>query len=214
MDFGKVKPEEMARIDFALPPDHAFTSRTLPGPPAGAPQVFVGCPIWASKDWAGKVYPPGAREKEYLKHYARQFNTIELNTTHYRIPDPDTIEKWKLATAPGFRFCPKIPQVISHDRALVDAEALTQAFCLSVAGLGERLGVAFLQLPPSFGPANGPILANYLRQFPASIPLAVEFRHPDWFNQPAVWHQTLAMLRDHGVSTVITDVAGRRDALH
>ncbi|MBC7922415.1 MAG: DUF72 domain-containing protein, partial [Ferruginibacter sp.] len=90
----------------------------------------------------------------------------------------------------------------------------TQAFCLSVAGLGERLGVAFLQLPPSFGPANGPILANYLRQFPASIPLAVEFRHPDWFNQPAVWHQTLAMLRDHGVSTVITDVAGRRDALH
>jgi uncharacterized protein YecE (DUF72 family) len=178
-----------------------------------SPGVYVGCPIWANREWIGKIYPPGTREKDYLRLYTRQFNTIELNTTHYRIPDAQTVERWKHAASPGFTFCPKIPQIISHERQLQSVEALTEEFCLSMAGLGDHLGISFLQLPPYFGPKNWRSLENFLSYFPSAIPLAVEFRHPDWFAKNT-WEQTLERLNYYRISTVMTDVAGRRDVLH
>lgn len=213
MDFGKIDAPAFDQINFTLPEDHPFNRKVLSGKRVPSPGVYVGCPIWANREWIGKIYPSGTREKDYLRLYARQFNTIELNTTHYRIPDSEKIERWKQASSPGFTFCPKIPQLISHERQLQSVEALTEEFCLSIAGLGEYLGISFLQLPPYFGPKNWPSLENFLGHFPSAIPLAVEFRHPDWFEKNT-WAQTLERLNHYRTSTVMTDVAGRRDVLH
>ncbi|MEZ4905865.1 MAG: DUF72 domain-containing protein [Spirosomataceae bacterium] len=108
-----------------------------------SPQCFVGPPIWANKQWVGKIYPSNAKEKDFLYYYTRQFNTIELNVTHYQIPNEATVQRWKEAAHKDFRFCPKWPQEISHDRQLIGCEALSQAFTQAVLGLGENLGTTF-----------------------------------------------------------------------
>ncbi|NVO30905.1 DUF72 domain-containing protein [Hymenobacter lapidiphilus] len=215
MDFGRLS--DLRYVDFRLPADHpetaAVLARALPTQPA-PPAVYVGCPIWTNKAWLGSYFPQGIKDADYLHHYARQFNSIELNTTHYRIPDAPTVRKWREAVPESFRFCPKIPQVISHDRALYNADDLTTSFCRAIEGLGPTLGHAFLQLPPTFGPEHLRRLERYLLDFPAFVPLAVELRHPGWFSDAGLLATVTAMLEALGKPLVISDVAGRRDALH
>ncbi len=214
MDFGKLS--DISTVDFTLPADAPQTKVVLQKNvhQTNKPVVYVGCPIWTNKDWLGKVYPSMAKEKDFLYHYARQFNTIELNTTHYRIPDTETIERWKAAATPGFTFSPKFPQIISHEKQLDEAEDLTLDFCEAIRGLGEHLGTSFLQLAPNFSPKYFPLLESYVRFFPKDIPLAIEFRHQDWFKPSLVSTKAFELLEQYNISTVITDVAGRRDVLH
>ena len=214
MDFGKLPSIE--NVDFTLPPDHPDTAAVLAQVPPGAhqPHVYVGCPVWTCKEWLGKWYPATAKEKDYLHFYARQFNTIELNTTHYRIPDAATIARWRASAGQGFAFCPKWPQQISHDNLLQNVDPASRAFVDSILGLHDSLGVSFLQLPPVFSPRQHGILADFIGKFAPAVPLAVEFRHAGWFQNHAGVAETFGLLRHHNVATVITDVAGRRDALH
>ncbi|MFN8344494.1 MAG: DUF72 domain-containing protein [Spirosomataceae bacterium] len=216
MDFGK--PEDISKVNFKLSADHPFTAETLHQTtselPVAEKRCFVGPPVWANKEWVGKIYPTTAKEKDFLYHYARQFNTIELNVTHYQIPNEATIQRWRDAAAPGFRFCPKWPQEISHDRQLKGCEVLSRAFTEAVLGLEQYLGTTFLQLAPYFDPSQLRILTSFLKGLPAHFPIAVEFRHPGWFSDLSLWREALSMLHSMGVGTVMSDVAGRRDVLH
>lgn len=216
MDFGKI--DNISDVDFALPPSHPSTSVVLGAQlhktPNQKPQVFVGCPVWSNKNWVGKIYPSVAKEKDFLYHYTRQFNTIELNVTHYQSPSPDTIAKWKTAATDRFTFCPKFPQAISHDSQLSGVENQTLQFCEAVLALGTNLGTTFLQLAPYFDHKKLPILASFLKSLPKQLPVAVEFRNPVWFSDAGLWRETIEILQSHNVGTVITDVAGRRDVLH
>ncbi|OUJ71657.1 DUF72 domain-containing protein [Hymenobacter crusticola] len=214
MDFGRLS--DLRYVDFRLPPDHPETAAVLARAQAveQTPRVFVGCPIWTNKAWLGSYFPAGIKDTDYLHHYARQFNSIELNTTHYRIPDAPTVRKWRDATPAGFQFCPKLPQSISHDRELYNADDLTTTFCRAISGLDDRLGWTFLQLPPTFGPEHLPRLERYLLDFPDYVPLAVELRHPAWFSDPGLRESVFAMLEALGKTLVISDVAGRRDVMH
>ena len=215
MDFGFLP--DLETVDFRLPPDHPDTVRQLnlnAREVAVLPAFYIGAPQWLNKEWLGTLYPATAKDKEFLHHYARQFNTIELNTTYYRIPDEATIKRWRAAVSPEFRFCPKFPQLISHEKLLTGAEDLTTAFCDAVLGLEENLGVCFLQLPPVFGPKSLPILEKFILSLPEALPLAVEFRHPAWFTDFEAGREAFAILEACRVGTVLTDVAGRRDVLH
>ena len=215
MDFGRLS--DLRGVDFTLPPDHPETASLLARAQATAPPqpaIYVGCPIWTNKAWLGSYFPAGIKDSDYLHHYARQFNSIELNTTHYRIPDAPTVRKWRDAVSPGFKFCPKMPQSITHERELYNADELTTSFCRAISGLEEHLGPAFLQLPPTFGPEHMRRLERYLLDFPAYVPLAVELRHPRWFSDVGVRDTVFALLEALNKTLVITDVAGRRDVLH
>ena len=212
MDFGKLPNIE--GVDFALPPDHPDTSRVLGGAAHPNPVAYVGCPVWATREWMGKWYPANATEKDFLYHYARQFNSIELNTTHYRIPDEATIARWRSAVPDGFAFCPKWPQQISHDAGLIGVESATRAFGEAISGLGDKLGVSFLQLAPTFSPRHAHVLRQFVEKLTLRVPLAVELRHADWFKPSAEVDDTFAMLAANGVGMVMSDVAGRRDVLH
>ena len=214
MKFGKLNSIE--EVDFRLPPDPKGTTLALEkyGQKNQKLHFYIGCTGWSMKEWVGKVYPKGTKSKDYLKHYALQFNTIELNTTHYRTPNFETIAKWKAESADDFKFCPKILQAISHSRDLGISGGQIEPFCNAVAGLEEKLGCCFIQLPPYFGINRLEVLERFLAQFPKEIPLAVELRHESWFNKAEHSELLFETLEKYGVSTVITDVAGRRDVLH
>ena len=214
MKFGRV--EDLTTIDFSMPKPPVATVTFLEDLPIAAmPNIYFGCTGWAMKEWVGKFYPHKSKSKEFLKHYAKQFTTIELNTTHYRIPSPELVENWYEMTDANFKFAPKIPQAISHAADLGMRGQYVSWFCDSIVGLRDKLGTSFMQLPPNFGPGRLQQLIQFLKYFPLDIvPLAVEVRQEAWFEEDAAFQELLAVLRDHQVGTVITDVAGRRDVLH
>jgi len=215
MKFGKLN--DIENIDFCLPQDPAANSEflsTLDKEAISASTLYIGCTGWSMKEWLGKVYPRSCKPSDYLYHYSRQFNTIELNTTHYRIPDSLTIEKWRSASAEDFKFCPKIPQTISHSKDLGFGSGKVVEFCHQIQGLNEKLGCCFMQLPPYFGLEHIVVLKHFLENYPSAIPLAIEFRHPDWFKGLPQAEEVFELLRQKNIAMVITDVAGRRDVLH
>lgn len=215
MEFGKLP--DISQVDFRLPPDppgNASNLSTVGRLPStvNRPTLFIGATGWSVKEWVGKIYPKGTKTPDYLRHYARQFNTIELNTTHYRIPDLFTVQHWHDEAASDFRFCPKLLQTISHAGDLGTGGELIQRFCEAMSGLGSKLGPCFIQLPPYFSVEKIAVLEAFLQQF--SLPLAVEVRHESWFATPANFKRLTDLLEKYGASTVITDVAGRRDVAH
>ncbi len=215
MKFGKLK--EIEGVDFSLPPDHPATGTALESlPKRGVPaEVYLGGTGWSMKEWVGSVYPPKTPSRQYLRAYGQQFNTIELNTTHYRIPTAETVDRWLRETPEDFRFCPKVPQVMSHSRDLGLQSEAFPAFTRVIGRMGQRLGCCFIQLPPHFGTGKAPVLSSFLKAWPAELPLAVEFRHASWFSgEPKVAAELFEEMERLGKYTVLTDVAGRRDVLH
>jgi uncharacterized protein YecE (DUF72 family) len=214
MDFGKLL--DISEVNFSLPPDAAGTDDFLRKLPLreGLPKVYVGPTGWAMPQWVGKTYPQNAKAKDFLQHYAKQFNTIELNTTHYRIPDLATIDKWKADVPSDFRFCPKVPQTISHAKDLGLTSRDLPLFLDNIARFEQKLGCCFLQLPPHFGIKSLGLLERFLESWGRVVPLAIEVRHEEFFAERQHFNAFFNTLEYLGVSTVITDVSGRRDVLH
>jgi hypothetical protein len=105
MEFGRVKPEELAMVDFTLPADPKLTVDTLKAATFKKQlDVHVGCAKWGRKEWLGKIYPEKTKEANFLDEYVKHFDSIELNATFYQVYGPSTIEKWreKAATNPNF----------------------------------------------------------------------------------------------------------------
>ena len=171
MDFGRLPIHEVDKVNFTLKPDNIFNEKVLKNT-SKVPLIKVGCPVWSNKDWLGKIYPQNAKSQDFLKLYAKQFNTIELNVTHYQIPSDVMVNHWLDEVTPTFTFCTKFPQVISHDKLLQNAEDLTFEFCTQIMKLGHNLGLPFLQLAPYFTPRQFKILEKYLELLPAKLKIA------------------------------------------
>ena len=216
MEFGKLP--DISKVDFSLPEDASGTAETLRKYNKSEKfHFYIGCTGWSMKEWVGTYYPAGTKPEGFLRAYGKQFNTIELNTTHYRIPSPEQIQNWKKDTPADFRFCPKIPQILSHSRDLGISNPLFLNFCEVTAQMEEKLGACFLQLPPHFGLQQAGILERFVERWPKELPLNVEMRHESWFEGPADEREkAFGMLAKAGIGTVLTDVAGRRagEALH
>lgn len=210
MKFGSVDhPEE---IDFILPKDHPDTIKTLQKNPSDHPQVFVGCAKWNKADLKG-FYPRGTKDE--LEYYSRQFNSIELNATFYRIFPPEQFEKWHDKTPADFKFFPKLNQEVSHWKRLNDDVAsVVDNYLYSAVNLKEKLGCVFLQMHNNFAPKDFDRVVNFVEGWPKEIPLAVEFRHTDWYNDKAIAEDLYQLLEANNVSNIIVDSAGRRDIMH
>ena len=171
------------------------------------PSYYLGCPVWACAEWTGTVFRARARRGDWLAQYSEMFNTVEGNSTFYAIPPLDTVRRWANETAAGFRFALKFPQVISHERELVQCADELHAFLdvLEVLASADRLGPTFLQLHARFGPERVRSLEQFLRGLPAEYPYAVEVRHPAFFAGGQEEAALDAMLRDRGVDRVLFD---------
>ncbi len=213
MKFAKVSSVD--NVDFSLPPEPSQNAEILAALPRPAQQtIYIGATGYNMKPWVGILYPFGTKDKDFLRHYGTQFNTIEHNTTHYRIPDAATVTRWREETPADFRFCPKIPQTISHAPDMGLNSGQIPFFADMIRGLEEKLGCCFLQLPPYFTVRSLPLLTRFLKVFPGDVPLAVEARHESFFQNATDTEAFFQLLTAHRASSLITDVAGRRDVAH
>jgi uncharacterized protein YecE (DUF72 family) len=217
MEFGSVPAQELDRIDFRLSPEPAGNEAVLSRarPLKGGSRVYLGCAKWGRKEWIGKIYPLGTKEPEFLDHYVRHYNCIELNATHYKIYTPPEIKRWAdKAKGRHFLFCPKFPQQISHYSALTDAGNETAAFLEGILAFKDHLGPIFLQLSERFGPSRKDKLFEYLGSLPRDLQFFLEVRHPAWFADSRESMDLFHTLGGLGIGMVITDTAGRRDCAH
>ncbi|PKQ44947.1 DUF72 domain-containing protein [Confluentibacter flavum] len=210
MKFGSTDNPE--NIDFTLPPDHPETKRVLNTfKDDNIPEIYVGCAKWNKADLKG-FYPKGTKDE--LEYYSRQFNSIELNATFYRIFSAEQFANWYEKTPSGFKFFPKLNQEISHWKRLQDTKDVVETYFYNASNLKEKLGTVFLQMHDNFAPKDFGRVVTFVESWPKDIPLAVEFRHTKWYNDTAVANDLYQLLETSNVSNVIVDTAGRRDLLH
>lgn len=211
MDFGKLP--NVDGIDFTLPADHAGVDKVLGGTRAQHVRVYVGAPVWADEGFPGKIYPVKAKSKDYVKHYGRQFNSIELNATHYKVPGEDNINHWTASVPGGFRFSPKVLQDISHAPNLVRMAPAMRDLMDQLSLFKQHLGMCFMQLPPHFGTSRLDELLTFLDAVTVKN-MAFELRHESWFTGRDEMKHLCNYLYKNRLCLNITDVAGRRDVLH
>jgi uncharacterized protein YecE (DUF72 family) len=145
--------------------------------------------MWTYAPWQGRYLPHPLSPRERLSAYATWCNAVEGNTTFYATPTLDTVKSWAEQTAPDFRFILKLPRPITHERRLEGVDDSMRAFLSSIEPLGPRAHALWIQLPPSFGPADLGALAGFLRRLPREHRYCVEVRHREFFDDPRAERQ-------------------------
>ncbi len=208
MEFGRLPITEIDKIDFTLPPDPALNAKVLPGKSVGG-KLYVGMPRWGRTEWVGKIYPQRTKEKDFLSHYVKHFNSVELNATHYKLYGSGGIGKWAdMARDIDFKFCPKMYKGITHKFPLTGKDFMVNEYLRGVEAFGEHLGPIFIQLHESFRREKE--LIQFLETLPGKFQFMLEVRHPNLLNSVSLFE----WLRQNNMGLVITDTAGRRDCAH
>ena len=212
MKFGA--PENINQLDdldLSLPPDHPSNHQFLNGKRKDV-KVFVGCSVWGQDPWVGDVYPEGTKKKDYLQEYIKHFNCIELNSTFYNIKKDNMLSWAQKAKGHNFKYCPKFNRRISHLKRLKEVEDVTEYFANMCFEFGDNLGMSLLQVPENFSSKYLERVKGYLELLPKDFPVAVELRHPSWFEDD--FDDTFNMLSEAGAVAVITDTAAKRSIIH
>ncbi len=168
--------------------------------PVIAGELRVGCSGWSYKDWRGVVYPADIPQRRWFEHYQSLFDTVELNTTFYRLPTSEAVEKWAAAARPGFVYAVKLGAFGSHRMKLRDPESWMSNHLDRVRRLAEHLGPNLVQLPPRWK-RNVDRLDEFLSTAPRSIRWAVEVREPSWFHD-----DVFDVLQRHNAALCIHDL--------
>lgn len=212
MHFGRVQDDR--RLDLVLPDQRPRTLGFLKLNHQGRGRIRIGAPIWACKEWVGTVYPEGTRSTEYLRAYAAHYDCAEYNGSFYHLPDERQVKSWTYQVPEGFSFCPKVPQDLSHKmHEALDLQRLQQTLDMC-RWFGGNLGLPFMQLPDWFSPQHVPALVAFIERWGEEFPLAIEFRHPDFFRDHMLLDPLINILYKSKITTVITDTPARRDVLH
>jgi len=145
----------------------------------------IGTAGWSiPKALAGSFPGPGS----HLQRYAQVMPVAEINSSFYRQHRRETYARWAESTPARFRFAAKLPKAITHERRLVDVAACLDTFVAQTAGLGVKLGVVLVQLPPSLAfdaTISAMFFANLHERLPARCHVACEPRHASWFTRLA-----------------------------
>jgi uncharacterized protein YecE (DUF72 family) len=135
---------------------------------SGMTRACVGTSGFSYPTWKPAFYPAGTPQREFLRFYAERFNSVELNTTGYRLPEEEQFRRWAEETPDGFRFAVKMPH---PNRA--------GAFTERVRALGERLGPVRIVVQQAYDEA---FLARLLDSLDPALEWALDFRHESWAN--------------------------------
>lgn len=168
------------------------------------PEMRIGCSGWQYRHWDGTFYPKDVPKSGQLSYYAHHFDTVEVNSSFYRLPKREAVERWLQQVPPGFLFTIKGSKFVTQNKKLRD--------------FGEHAPLLYERIEPLLqSPHMGPVLwqlpegwkRNHerLETALASLPPgrhAFEFRDASWFVD-----ETLDLLREHGVALVIGDHAER-----
>ena len=162
--------------------------------------VHVGCSGWNYAAWRELFYPKGLPANRWLEHYAEHFETVEVNSTFYRLAKPEAVARWVKQVPEGFVFSVKASRYLTHIKRLANVADGIARFYAGIEPLVEsgKLGPVLWQLPGNFK-RDDDRLANVLRELPAGRH-CFEFRDASWFT-PDVYE----LLGAHGVALVIGD---------
>ena len=162
--------------------------------------VRIGCSGWNYDDWRGEVYPRGLAPRHWLATYAERFDTVEVNSTFYRLASPRAVESWVRETPASFEFAVKASRFLTHVRRLTDVSRGIERFYAPLGPMIEagKLGPVLWQLPESFQ-RDDERLARWLDALPEGRH-TIEFRHPSWFDA-----RVLERLAGRGVALTVGD---------
>jgi uncharacterized protein YecE (DUF72 family) len=161
--------------------------------------------MWTYAPWQGRYLPGSLSPRERLRAYATWCNAVEGNTTFYATPALGTVRSWAEQTAPDFRFVLKLPKAITHERRLADVADPLRAFLAAIEPLGPRAHALWIQLPPSFSPADLGALAGFLHRLPHGHRYCVEVRHRAFFADPRSEQELERVLGSVGAEWVTFD---------
>jgi len=151
-------------------------------------------------------FPPGYRDKTRLTYYASIFNSLEVNSSFYKIPLGRTVAKWTTEVPPGFTFSFKLWQGITHARELLYDQKDVGLFMNAISMAGDRKGCLLIQFPAG-------ITGSYIQRLRKLLDdlaqtglttgwkLAIEFRHPTWYRDPVY-----QLLEQHNAAVVQHDM--------
>lgn len=168
--------------------------------------IYVGTSGWSYKHWKNIVYPEHVRPGGYLSFLATEFNAVEINTSFYRLPKPETIRQWIQSTPATFRFCPKMSRYLTQMKKLNDPEEPLERFFTLFNPMKKYLGPVLIQLPPNLGFHLGKTeyLFNILKEKYGRFKIALEPRHKSWLNA-----QAINLLKRFQITWVFADSGGR-----
>jgi uncharacterized protein YecE (DUF72 family) len=166
------------------------------------PAVRIGCSGWQYPHWRGVFYPRRLSPRAWLTHYARFFDTVEVNSTFYRLPAAETVRGWREAVPLGFVFAVKASRYLTHLKRLRDAEASLGLLVDRLRLLGPHLGPILYQLPPRWQCDIGR-LGAFLDVLPAHLGHAIEFRDPSWYRD-----EVFRLLEARDVALCVHDLTG------
>ncbi|MNK50655.1 hypothetical protein D3C87_695360 [compost metagenome] len=144
----------------------------------------IGCSGFYYKEWKDFFYPKGLAQKDWFKFYCEHFNTIEINSSFYRMPSAKSLDKWFHESSADFSFTMKAPRLITHYKQLKDCENdFLEFYQVINEGLREKLACVLFQFPPSFSFTEERLqrLIELLTVAPSQN--VVEFRHSSWWSE-------------------------------
>ena len=167
-------------------------------------EIRVGCSGWMYDDWRGRLYPERAPKRRWLELYSKRFDTVEVNSTFYRLARREAVAAWVEQTPADFLFAVKASRYLTHIRRLADVRDGIARFYEPLEPLREsgRLGPVLWQLPENFH-RDDARLAAWIELLPPGRH-TIEFRHESWFHPEVV-----GVLRSAGVALTIGDHPGR-----
>jgi uncharacterized protein YecE (DUF72 family) len=175
--------------------------------PNTIPGLYVGTSAFTAAGWSGSFYPIELKPRDYLSYYASKFDTVEIDSTYYATPSASTVTGWYSRTAKDFVFAAKVPQVITHEKALLGCEKEFDEFVEVMGLLQEKLGPLVLQFPYFNEVDLGELdflgrLRAFLKRLQRTIAVryAVEIRNKAWLTP-----RFADVLRENNVAFVLQD---------
>jgi uncharacterized protein YecE (DUF72 family) len=167
----------------------------------GTRAVRIGCSGWNYASWREEFYG-GIPARLWLEHYAKHFDTVEVNTTFYRLPTREAVANWERTAPDGFLFAIKASRYLTHIKRLSDLDSGLDRFYERIEPLlrSPKMGPILWQLPPTFKRDDDRLARALERLGRTGERHCFEFRHPSWFAD-----EVYALLRAHGVALVIGD---------
>jgi uncharacterized protein YecE (DUF72 family) len=176
--------------------------------PFSLPGIFLGTSSFTATGWEGSFYPIGMRSKDFLRHYASQFRTVEIDSTFYGTPSASTVTSWNEKTPSDFIIVAKVPQVITHEKVLVNCDSEFDEFVKTMDILGPKLGPMVFQFPSfdrwRFSKQESflAVLVPFLKKLPTDHKFAIEIRNQYWLDA-----RFADALREHNVALALTDTS-------
>jgi len=167
-------------------------------------QFHIGTSGWNYKDWEGIFYPPELKQKDWLGHYYKFFDTVEINNTFYQLPRKEVFEKWYSSVPDSFLLIVKAGRFITHMKKLKEPENSVAQFLENVSCLGEKLGPVLFQLPP-FWNINLDRLSQFLeyltiQKIVPNLRASFELRNATW-----ACENVYALFRRNNIALCFTD---------